>query len=207
MPMIDLAFQLVGSTIPLDHGYALFAALCRIIPELHGNRRLGVHPIRGRQVAPGVLALVDGSRLRLRIPSEEIAPYLAVAGRELVLGDHRVRVGIPRVESLIPAASLAARLVTFKNALTPESSIEHMRGALAGLAIDAAPQLVLASQGPRTGQPLRRVLRVKDKRIVGYAVRVQGLTAEASITLQEHGLGGRRRMGCGVFVPVEKPVA
>jgi CRISPR/Cas system CSM-associated protein Csm4 (group 5 of RAMP superfamily) len=28
---------------------------------------------------------------------------------------------------------------------------------------------------------------------------VSELTAEESIRLQEHGLGGRRKMGCGVF--------
>ncbi len=53
MAVIDLSFVLVGATIPLDHGYALFSALCRIVPELHGDRGVGVHPIRGRQSAPG----------------------------------------------------------------------------------------------------------------------------------------------------------
>jgi Cas6 Crispr len=52
MAVIDLSFVLVGTTIPLDHGYALFSALSRIMPELHGGRRVGVHPIRGRQAAP-----------------------------------------------------------------------------------------------------------------------------------------------------------
>jgi len=36
---------------------------------------------------------------------------------------------------------------------------------------------------------------------VGYAVRVSGLSDEDSLKLQERGLGGKRRMGCGVFVP------
>jgi CRISPR-associated protein Cas6 len=36
--------------------------------------------------------------------------------------------------------------------------------------------------------------------VVGYALRVNGLTEEGSIRLQEEGLGGRRRMGCGIFV-------
>ena len=38
--------------------------------------------------------------------------------------------------------------------------------------------------------------------MIGYALRVFGLTAEESIRLQEEGLGGRRRMGCGVFLPI-----
>jgi len=32
-------------------------------------------------------------------------------------------------------------------------------------------------------------------------VLIEGLTAEESLTVQEHGLGGRRHMGCGLFVP------
>ncbi len=47
----------------------------------------------------------------------------------------------------------------------------------------------------------RRTLRVRDKQVVGFAMDVTQLTAEESLTLQEKGLGGRRKMGCGVFVP------
>jgi Cas6 Crispr len=49
---------------------------------------------------------------------------------------------------------------------------------------------------------LTRVVRIKDKTVVGYGVRVAGLNVEESLRLQEHGLGGRRKLGCGVFVPV-----
>ncbi len=31
MPSIDLAFRLTGSALPVDHGYALYAALSRIL--------------------------------------------------------------------------------------------------------------------------------------------------------------------------------
>ena len=48
----------------------------------------------------------------------------------------------------------------------------------------------------------RRIVRIKDKSVVGYAVRIAGLNDAESLRLQEHGLGGRRKMGCGVFVPV-----
>lgn len=204
MPTIDLAFDLVGTTLPLDHGYPLFAALNPIVESLHGDRRIGVHPIRGRQVAPGVLALTDHSRLRLRLPSEEVASYLKFSGARLDLNGHRLRVGIPRVESLTPSPRLASRLVTFRNALDAESFLDHVRRELADLAIDAEPHLVPASRPGWQGQPLRRVLRIKDKNVVGYALRVAGLTAEGSSRLQEAGLGGRRRMGCGVFVPVNR---
>ena len=96
MPVIDLCFALVGNTIPLDHGYCLFSALCRVVPALHGDHRAGVHPIGGRQTAPRVMSLTEWSRLKLRLPSEQIAPYIAVAGQSLELDGHHVRVGIPQ---------------------------------------------------------------------------------------------------------------
>jgi CRISPR/Cas system CSM-associated protein Csm4 (group 5 of RAMP superfamily) len=40
---------------------------------------------------------------------------------------------------------------------------------------------------------------VAGRRILGYSVRVAELTLDESLILQERGLGGKRRMGCGVF--------
>jgi CRISPR-associated protein Cas6 len=201
MPVIDLSFVLVGTTIPLDHGYALFSALCRIVPELHGDTTIGVHPIRGRQTAPGVLSVTEQSRLKIRLPSEGIAPYIAFAGQSLELDGHRVRVGIPQVESLAPAPNLASRLVTFRNALTPDSFEVDVRRELDRMEIAGTPLLVAATRPEFAGRPLRRVLRIKDRRVIGYSLRVLGLTALESARLQEEGLGGRRRFGCGLFSP------
>ena|SRR5579864_2150965 len=202
MPTIDLAFDVVGESIPLDHGYALFSALCQVVPTLHGDKRIGVHPIRGRQTAPGVLNVGEQSRLRLRMPSEEVAMYLAVAGSRLELEGHRLRVGIPRVESLMPEANLGARLVIFRGLDEAEAFLGRVRHHLSALGINGEPVFVPSTRAGWAGQPMRRVIRIKEKRLIGYALRVAGLTAEESITLQEKGLGGRRRMGCGVFVPL-----
>jgi CRISPR-associated protein Cas6 len=169
---------------------------------MHGNRRVGVHPIQGPQGAPGLISLAGNSRLRIRLPSEEIAAFIAAAGQTLDVEGYLVRVGIPRVEGLIPAVNLGARLVTFRHALSPKAFEEDVRRELMRMAIAATPQLVPATRPRFVGQPVRRVMRIKDKRVVGYALRVFGLTAEESIRLQEEGLGGRRRMGCGVFVGV-----
>jgi CRISPR-associated protein Cas6 len=199
MPVIDLSFVLVGKTIPLDHGYSLFSALCRIVPALHGNQQAGVHPIRGQHTAPRILSLTNRSRLKVRIPSEQIAPFIAIAGQSLELDGNRVQVGIPSVEPLVPSPVLASRLVTFKNALEPGQFLADVRRELDRQKIAATPQLVPATRPQFAGQALRRVLRVRDRRVVGFSLRIFDLTAEESIRLQETGLGGRRRMGCGVL--------
>jgi CRISPR-associated protein Cas6 len=47
----------------------------------------------------------------------------------------------------------------------------------------------------------RRTIRIHGKEVVGYELIIEGLTADESIAIQTAGLGGRRHMGCGVFVP------
>lgn len=202
MPTIDLAFTITGTTIPLDHGYPLYSALCRVVPSLHGDARVGVHPIRGLRTAPGVLSLMPGSRLRIRLPSEGLAPYIALSGTELDLVGHRLFVGVPRVESLVPAPLLASRLVVFRGPTEPPSFESSVRRHLSEIDVVGEPSFVPSPSPPWSGQPKRRVLTIAGRRVIGYALRVSGLTAEESLRLQEHGLGGRRRFGCGVFVPV-----
>ena len=49
MAILDVTFRLTAtSPIPADHGYALYAAICGVIPEIHEDVGIGVHPIRGR---------------------------------------------------------------------------------------------------------------------------------------------------------------
>ena len=198
--MIDLSFEVFGERIPLDYGYALFSAMSRVVPSLHGNRLVGVHPIRGIRREPRVLTLVSASRLRVRLPAEDLVSYIGLAGSDLDLDGFVLRVGIPRVETLVPAASLTSRLVTIKGSQDLEAFKEAVRRQMGELGIAADPAL---DGEPDDGGPTRRVFRIKARRLVGFSLRIDGLTTEESIRLQERGLGGRRRFGCGIFVPVD----
>jgi CRISPR-associated protein Cas6 len=127
----------------------------------------------------------------LRLPAALIPKVLTLAGRRLVIGGDILRVGVPHVQALRPAPVLAARLVTTRNGQDEQRFDREIAHQLSKLGITAP-----AIRGRR------RVVGIKDKTIVGYGVRVAGLNAAESLRLQEHGLGGRRKMGCGVFVPV-----
>ncbi|NOT56088.1 MAG: type I-MYXAN CRISPR-associated protein Cas6/Cmx6 [Deltaproteobacteria bacterium] len=192
MPYIDLAFRLTGSTVPVDHGYALYAALSRIAPELHADQEVGVHPIRGVYGGDGKLHLTDLSRLILRLPDEQIRTHLKLAGKQLEVDGHVIQVGVPEVRGLLPVTSLRARLVTIKGFMEETAFIEAVRRQLANLSVVG-----------ELHRGERRTFRVRDKQVVGFEMGMTGLTAEESLAVQEKGLGGRRRMGCGVFVPTK----
>ena len=200
---VDLSFSLVGSTaIAADHGYALYGAISRVLEDkVHAENGIGVHPIRGRQVGNRQLMLMPWSTLTLRVADDQIATMLPLAGKPLRLGDASVRVGVPTVKALVPATALRSRLVVIKVAnIRPESvTAEQFAGAvrrqLDELGVSAEAIVTIGK---------RRTLRVKQREIVGYEAMAEGLTAEDSISLQEQGLGGKRHMGCGVFVPAGK---
>jgi CRISPR-associated protein Cas6 len=212
--MIDLSFQITGTEIPADHGYALFAAISRLVPAVHGDEGIGVHPISGRLVGNRRMSLTERSRLTIRVDTTRVAELLPLAGQSLDLNGARIRVGVPHTHSLVPAARLYSRLVVIKGFLEPDGFLEAACRQLHELEVHGEASLVpqpeavvanTASSGSRSPF-IRRTLRIRDKEIVGFALRVQGLTAEESIRLQEHGLGGRRRFGCGLFMPDRREV-
>lgn len=196
-PKIDLHFPVTGHSIALDHGYLLYSALAMVLdapgdPWLHASEEIAIHNVRGRYIGPGRLALTSHSRLMLRLPAGLLPKFLPLAGKVIELGGERIRIGIPQPVALIPAPNLYAHLVTTKNGQDEARFDEEIARQLAALGVQGKPQ-----RGPR------RSFRIKEKRVVAHTLLVTELTAEESIRLQEVGLGGRRKLGCGVFVPWE----
>lgn len=203
MRCIDLVFPVQGSELPTDHAYPLYAALAGRLPALHnGELSIAIASIGGNYVGSGKLAVGPHSKLRLRLPVEQIPTVLPLAGSPLEIAGQRLRLGVPRVVALIPAPAVVARLVTIKGFTEPAEFVEAARRQLDALNVAGELGIPLIESGTRAGQPRRRVLRIKGKQVVGYSLQVTGLTAADSITLQEAGLGGRRKLGCGFFVPI-----
>ncbi len=204
--VVDVAFQLTGGSVPVDHGYRLYAALCATVPALHGATWLSVHPLSGTRADASTLTLRDEARLFLRLPAERIPEVLPLAGRTIDVTGVRLTLGAPNVSALVPASCLDARLVIIKLTDAPrrenqdlsrqtldvagfaERYTAELKRQLTALDIESTPELCG-----------RRSMTVGGKRVVGYSVRVPALSADQSLALQTMGLGGKRRMGCGVF--------
>lgn len=226
MALIELHFPVLGGELPADTGFALYGALSRIVPRIHAaDFPLRIAPIGGNYVGNCKIRLESrGGRLRIRVRTDDLPTLLPLAGKSLDLDGHVVRLGVPNVCALTPAPNLFARLVIIKASsrrqdpydkqsrdrgatkryLEPAAFLEAVRRELTHREIGAIADLPVHESGVRVGEPRRRVLRVHGKRIIGYSVLVQGLTAEESIRLQEEGLGGRGKMGCGFFVPIKQ---
>ncbi len=207
MPVIDLHFPAHGTFVPADHGYVLFSAICQVVPAIHANAGLGIHPIRGRLDGDRRLALDRRSAVTLRCDSNRIAEILPLAGQSLRLSMHRLRLGVPHIRVLEPVSRLQARLVVIKKFLEPVGFLEAARRQLSAAGIEADLGFVIrrldrSSVDGGTGSTtpwVRRTLNIKGKEIVGFALQASGLSPAHSLELQVSGLGGRRRFGCGLF--------
>ena len=77
---------------------------------------------------------------------------------------------------------------------------------LTALGIKGTPTIPVISVGVRQGEPMRRVLRIKGFTVVGYSLIVSDLSDKDSVILQEVGLGGKTKMGCGFFFPQKETI-
>lgn len=173
---------------------------------MHGADWLGIQNIPGRLVDPQTLDLEAGSFVRLRVPADKIPMLLALAGVTIEVQGKPIQLGAPSVHGLRPRAALDARLVVirltggvgrpFSRAAFDERFAAEANRQLTGIGVTG--ELTLRGRGS---------IEVGGRRIIGHAVGVTGLSAEHSLLLQVHGIGGKRTMGCGLFRPARMKVA
>ncbi len=213
---IDLSFRVQGTTLPADHAYGLFSALCQVLKFLHkesSQGQAGIFSVSGSLIGQRRIKIGPGSRLTLRITSERIADFLPLSGVRLAIGENSIYLGVPEIHALKGAQSLDCRLVTIKNAVEPEGLLRVAAeqllemGATSGelhLVKPVHANQLEKSDTPRRrtqGEPIRRTVKIADRVIVGFALEIHDLSETDSILVQENGLGGRRHFGCGLFRP------
>jgi CRISPR-associated protein Cas6 len=202
---IDLSFKLRGAPIPLDNGYIIYAALSCICPPLHQLNYIGIHPIAGIPINNNFLELTDQSRLKIRIHHQEIPliyPYLT--GQTFQIRQESYQLNIPDYKPLLSSESLYSRLVIITGFQDHPTFIEAVQRQMDNLKIKGKIELLTRQDGT----PQRRQLTINKQeklfKVRGFGVKISELNPEDSLTLQEQGIGGKRKMMCGIFVPATR---
>lgn len=198
--LVDVGFPVRGAELPADHGYLLFSALCEAIPRLSHEPGWALVPVDGRREGEQGLRLGPGSMVQLRLPARELGEALALTGRDLSVGVETVHLGMARIRPLAPASRLRSAAVTIPGG-TGEAFRAALRRELSTLPLGQS----LASITIHVGE--ERLLRARVRTVIGYEVELAGLRPQASLCIQAHGLGARRHMGAGVFLPATDPLA
>jgi len=198
--VVDLFIPLQGRFLPADHGYGLFAALCERLPELHAQHDIGVLSTPGVSDFSGKIALTEHSGIRLRLPIEKIPLVYRLAGKSIAIGGYRVHLGIPQIHPLRLHSDLRSRIVVIKGYEEPDSFLEAVHRQLRSMGVSGEPSIPV----DRRSRLARKTIKIRRFTVVGFTLDVRGLSELDSLRLQVQGLGGKRHLSCGIFLPTAK---
>jgi CRISPR-associated protein Cas6 len=197
----DVLFALDCRSISVDHAHALSRALLERAPWLQ-NTDCGIHTIhvagsqngweRPQHGGGEQLQLSRRTKLCVRIPKARIADLkAALEGQTVDVGGAALRIGRGKQRSLTHTSTLFSRYVAGPAGEDEDAFLQWAAGELAALGVKVRKALC----GKRT--PLATPAGAIDTR----SLMLADLTADESMLLQQHGLGPRREMGCGIFIP------
>lgn len=195
LPYVELCFSVIGQTLPADHGYALYSAIAHCQKELHNLAGVSIQTLQGIPDKQGVIHLSDRSQLKIRLPGDKVPLVYPLAGKQLTIGKHSIRLGIPQIFVLQPAPRLRSRIVIIKGFQEPDTFLVAAKRQLDDLQIQGNLTIPLNEEGELS----RKAIKVKTFSVVGFSLEVTELNEYDSIKLQALGLGGKHRMGCGIF--------
>ncbi|MGB5713050.1 MAG: type I-MYXAN CRISPR-associated protein Cas6/Cmx6 [Waterburya sp.] len=119
----------------------------------------------------------------------------SLSGKSLIIGDRKIRLGIPEMNFLQPKSRLRSHIVVIRGYEEPNGFLEAAKRQIEKLNIQTDLKLICK----KDGTPKPKTIRVKQT-LVGFGIEANNLSEADSIILQEKGLGGKHKMGCGVFI-------
>lgn len=186
----DISFELQGTLLPRDHGYPLFLALSRLLPWLPDEELAGVHHINGAETGKDDL-LILGRRARLvvRVPAHRAADVMALAGQTIEVGGFRLAVGEGK------AKPLSRHTPLYAHCITTGSADEE------GFTRDVIRMMDELKITCRFICGRRQTITTAEGTAYGYSLMLHDLPVDQSILVQQRGMGGNRKIGCGIFIP------
>jgi CRISPR-associated protein Cas6 len=190
--LIDLQFDLVGTTIPADNAQLLADALQGLLPWLGEDGGSGIQHMKGAETNTGdaTLNINRRTKLFLRVPKTRVADAQQLIGQSLDLAGHALQIGSFKTREFSPFGNIYAHFVDTGSA-TEEQFVQDVMQEL-----DGHFQLRC---GFICGK--RQTLHSASGPLHGYSLMLHDVPPHKSLQLQDEGLGRNRLLGCGIFIP------
>jgi CRISPR-associated protein Cas6 len=197
--VFDLVFKLRGSSLDIDHAFALSAALQEHLTDQTCSK-IGVHGVRMASSGNGwsrpeqsdaELPLSRRARLAIRVHRDDSEEVGRIMNQRLQIGHQEITVGSSVVRKLSTIGTLYARAVCCDREQSETDFLTEVADLLKMMDIKVSKMIC-----GRCGE-----IRAGDETIFTRALMVADLEPEESVTLQQRGLGEGRMLGCGLFVP------
>lgn len=199
--VVDLLFSIECRDLPLDHGFVLSQQIIKNLPWIQEEPQAGIHQIHVAESANGwmrpenteteVLCVSRRTKMTLRLPASRLDEATALTGKTLDIQGHALTVGRFSTRKLSRLTTIFARYVDTLGSEDETEFLESMQQQLLqkGIRVKKMMSGRLLTHQSDEGIILTRKLMVSD------------LTVEESVLLQEQGIGDRKLMGMGIFMP------
>lgn len=198
--VVDIVYAISCRALPVDHAWALSQAVTAALPWLAEDARAGVHTIHVADSGNGwmrpdapddLLYLSRRTKLMLRVARECIDDAQRLTGRSLDVAGNRIEVGKGSVRPLTDITTIFARYVVTDGDKDESAFLAHTVAELR--AMDVHPKKMLCG--------IERLIATPGGKIHTRSLMLADLRVEESVRLQQQGLGPRRNLGCGLFLP------
>lgn len=198
--IVDAAFAIECRSLPVDHAFALSAAIQAALPWFADEPQAGLHTVHGAASGAGwqrpegedaLLQLSHRTRLVLRLPEKRLQDAAALSGQTLDIAGFPMLVGRLSPRPLLRIASLFSRGVIFDGSDEETAFLAAATEALRALGVETSTMLCGRDVTLATPQ---RTYRARS-------LMVTVATPAQSLALQRQGLGEARKLGCGLFIP------
>jgi len=197
--VVDAVFAIECRSLPVDHAWALSAAIQAALPWFAGEPQAGLHTVHGAASGAGwqrpegedaLLQLSRRAKLVLRLPAHRAEEASALVGRTLQVAGSSLRVEKMALRPLSRITTLFSRCVV----LAAEDE-----AVFVGAATEELGALGIRAQRMVCGR--MTTVATPDRTYQARSLMLAGLTLEQSLLLQRSGLGAGRKLGCGLFIP------
>lgn len=185
--MVDVVFDLNGSSVSEGYPFALWSEVVRCLPWLQNEEYAGILPLRGSANGETLL-LSRRTKLVLRVPVTCAAKAGQLSGQQLNVDGCILIVGNGKERQLLATTTLHSYIV--ESSLGEIEFLADMKEKLHAMNIPC--NLICDKQ---------RKIRGVNQSLSGFGLVLHDLKPQASIQIQRTGLGSARHFGCGIFVP------
>jgi len=199
--VFDVLFGFECKALPIDHAWSLSQEICNHLPWIKDAEGAGIHQIHVAESNNGwmrpesdnsLLFPSKRSKLSIRIPANKFSDMDKLVGAKLNIDGHMLSLKNYKKKVLSNAGVIFARYVLIDK---KQSETEFLETVAKEIKI-------------KTNTTVKKMLCGKDHMIKTpdgilntKHLMIADLDDETSTYIQQYGIGGRRDLGCGLFLP------
>ncbi len=200
--VVDISFPIKCKKLHLDHAWELSEAIQAELLWAKDEKVLGIHHIHVAETGNGWLRPEDTesaflwpsrrTRFSLRIPHTRIEDAKQLSGKTISVQGDLITFGDSKIKELTNASVLFSRHVISSDEEGEDAFLTRMHEQIFALTGVKVRKLICGKSS---------IIATPDKKLSARHLMIADLESEASITIQQFGLGDERILGCGIFLP------